>query len=94
MNRRDAVVRTLVLGALVGAAGCASGSGLPRLVPGSNITLPRTELGVVRELLMGCEASADSIGGPGRPTGGCGSVIGGTRSVPSNPGTRPGQQIP
>lgn len=85
---RDTLRHTLLLGALVTAAGCAAG--LPRLVRGSNITLPRSEASVVRDLLLGCDSAAS---GHGRPAGGCGSVIGGTRE-PNGTGGVPGQKIP
>ena len=51
------IARLLVLGGLCAATGCASGVRRPRLVPGSNITLPpKTDF--IRELLLACEESA------------------------------------
>jgi hypothetical protein len=84
------IARIIVLGGLAAAAGCVSG--LPRRVPGSNITLPDSKTDIVRDLLIGCENSADGAAGGGRAT--CGSVIGGTRAVPAAPVAPPENKTP
>jgi hypothetical protein len=84
MPRR--IARLLVLAGMAAATGCVSGSGLPKRVPGSNITLP--ERGdIVRDFLLGCEASRDTLV-TGRNAN-CDSVIGGTRAVPAAPVSPP-----
>jgi hypothetical protein len=85
MTRR--IARIIILGGLAAAAGCASGSGLPRRVPGSNVTLPVSTTDIVRDLLLGCESSRDR-GAVGQREA-CGSVTAGTRTVPGVPVSPP-----
>jgi hypothetical protein len=88
MTRR--IARVLALGGLAAAMGCATG--LPRRVPGSNITLPASSTDIIRDILAGCEQT------PGEATVGrastCGSVIGGTRAVPAAPVSPPENRAP
>ena len=89
MTRR--IVRLVVLGGLAAAAGCASRTGTPRLVPGSNITLP-TQSDVIRDLLLGCNDGPSEVEASRRAN--CGSVIGGTRAVPAAPVPPPDNRTP